>query len=80
MILVEGEVSGRAVRDIRSGYLAKLTAHEKGREKRLTARLGGLYSPRSDWRNCFEGDQKFRSLGGFENSWTLAPQDMPLAN
>jgi hypothetical protein len=27
-----------------------------------------------------EGDQEFRSLGGFEKSWTLAPQDMPLAN
>lgn len=27
-----------------------------------------------------EGDREFRSLGGFENSWTLAPQDMPLAN
>jgi hypothetical protein len=49
--------------DIRGGYLAKLTAHEKIQEKRLMAQLGGLCSPRSDWRQCFEGDQEFRSLG-----------------
>jgi hypothetical protein len=63
--------------DIRSGYLAKLTAHEKAQERQLMAQLGGgLYSPLADWRN-FEGDQEFRSLGGFENSWTFAPQDLP---
>jgi hypothetical protein len=63
--------------DIRGGYLARLTAHEKAEERQLMAQLGGLYSPRADWRNFFEGDQEFRPLGGFENSWTLAPQDLP---
>jgi hypothetical protein len=64
--------------DIRGGYLAKLTAHEKAEERQLLAQLGGLYSPRADWRNLFEGDQEFRPLGGFENSWTLAARELPL--
>ena len=66
--------------DIRDGYLAKLTAHEKTEERRLLAELGALDAVRFAWRQYLESDQEFRSLGGFANAWTLAPQDLPVAS
>jgi anaerobic magnesium-protoporphyrin IX monomethyl ester cyclase len=67
--------------DVRGGYLAKLTAHEKMQERLLVAELNGAYrSGRPEWGQIFELGQQLPSLGGFENSWTLAPQDLPIAN
>jgi anaerobic magnesium-protoporphyrin IX monomethyl ester cyclase len=63
--------------DIRGGYLAKLTAHEKMQERRLSAELCAVDAARFEWRQFLESDQEFRSLGGFANAWTLAPQDLP---
>jgi anaerobic magnesium-protoporphyrin IX monomethyl ester cyclase len=67
--------------EIRDGYLAKLTAHELDHERRLLAEVSELYwaihvrhglsRPRAD---------EIRGDGGFENSWTLALQDLPAAN
>ena len=65
--------------DIRGGYLAKLTAHEKMQERSLLAELGAVDAARFEWRQFLESDQEFRSLGGFANAWTLAPQDLPVA-
>jgi hypothetical protein len=65
--------------DIRGGYLAKLTAHEKMQERLLLAELGTVNPARFEWRQFLESDQEFRSLGGFANAWTLAPQDLPVA-
>jgi anaerobic magnesium-protoporphyrin IX monomethyl ester cyclase len=65
--------------DVRGGYLAKLTAHEKMQERRLLAEVGAVDAARFTWRQYLESDQEFRSLGGFANAWTLAPQDLPAA-
>jgi anaerobic magnesium-protoporphyrin IX monomethyl ester cyclase len=64
--------------DIRGGYLAKLTAHEKMQERRLITELDTVNAGRFEWRQFLESDQEFRSLGGFANAWTLAPQDLPV--
>ena len=45
----------------------------------LTAELGGMHAAGAEWLQFFEGDQALRSFGGFENSWTLAEQDLPVA-
>ena len=65
--------------DIKGGYLAKLTTHEKTQERRLLAEVGAVDAGRFAWRQYLESDQEFRSLGGFANAWTLAPQDLPVA-
>jgi anaerobic magnesium-protoporphyrin IX monomethyl ester cyclase len=65
--------------DIKGGYLAKLTAHEKMQERRLLTEVGAVDAARFAWRQHLESDQEFRSLGGFANAWTLAPQDLPVA-
>ncbi len=65
--------------DIKGGYLAKLTTHEKTQERRLLAEVGTVDAGRFMWRQYLESDQEFRSLGGFANAWTLAPQDLPVA-
>jgi anaerobic magnesium-protoporphyrin IX monomethyl ester cyclase len=65
--------------DIRAGFLAKLTAHEKMQERLLIAELGGMHAAGAGWRQFLEGDQALRSSGGFANSWTLAEQDLPVA-
>lgn len=65
--------------DVRGGYLAKLTAHEKTQERLLMADLDTLNAARFEWRRYLESDQEFRSLGGFANAWTLAPNDLPIA-
>jgi anaerobic magnesium-protoporphyrin IX monomethyl ester cyclase len=65
--------------DIRGGFLAKLTAHEKMQERLLTAELGGMRAAGAEWLEFLEGAQARRSFGGFENSWTLAEQDLPVA-
>ena len=65
--------------DIRGGYLAKLTAHEKMQERRLLSELGAVDAARFTGRQFLESDQEFRSLGGFANAWTLATQDLPVA-
>ena len=66
--------------DIKGGYLAKLTTHEKTQERRLLAEVGAVDAGRFAWRQYLESDQEFRSLGGFANAWTLAPQDLPVAS
>src|SRR5271165_977455 len=63
--------------DIRGGYLARLTAHEKTQERLLMAQLGGLFRANAEWGRLLERAEDLRGLGGFENSWTLAPQDLP---
>jgi radical SAM superfamily enzyme YgiQ (UPF0313 family) len=65
--------------DIGGGYLAKLTAHEKMQERRLLAELGALDAASFQRQNFLESEREFRSLGGFANAWTLAPQDLPVA-
>ena len=65
--------------DIRGGFLAKLTTHEKMQERRLLAELGQSMPALRMWRQFLESDEEFRSLGGFDNAWTLAPQDLPVA-
>jgi len=65
--------------DIRGGYLGKLTAHEKAQERRLTGELRSLYSAFPEWTQLLEGTEILRSFGGFDNAWTLAPQDAPAA-
>jgi hypothetical protein len=56
-----------------------LTAHEKTQERLLMAELDTVNAARFEWRQYLESDQEFRSLGGFANAWTLAPQDLPVA-
>ncbi len=63
--------------DIRSGYLGKLTAHEKTQERGIRAELRGLYSTSPEWEQLLGGAEFLRSFGGFDNAWTLAPQDLP---
>jgi hypothetical protein len=63
--------------DVRGGYLARLTAHEKMQERRLLTEVDAVDAARFTWRQYLESDQEFRSLGGFANAWTLAPQDLP---
>ena len=46
-------------------------------ERRLSAELCAVDAARFEWRQFLESDQEFRSLGGFANAWTLAPQDLP---
>ena len=65
--------------DVRGGYLAKLTAHEKTQERLLMADLDTVNAARFEWRQYLESDQEFRSLGGFANAWTVAPNDLPIA-
>jgi anaerobic magnesium-protoporphyrin IX monomethyl ester cyclase len=65
--------------DVRGGYLARLTTHEKVQERRLLTEVGAVDTARFTWRQYLESDQEFRSLGGFANAWTLAPQDLPVA-
>ena len=43
------------------------------------AELDTVNAARFEWRQYLESDQEFRSLGGFANAWTLAPQDLPIA-
>jgi hypothetical protein len=42
------------------------------------AEVGAVDGTRFAWRQYLESDQEFRSLGGFANAWTLAPQDLPV--
>jgi anaerobic magnesium-protoporphyrin IX monomethyl ester cyclase len=65
--------------DIRGGFLAKLTAHEKMQERLLAAELDGMRGAGAEWLEFLEGAQARRSFGGFENSWTLAERDLPVA-
>jgi hypothetical protein len=48
-------------------------------ERLLIAELGGMHAAGAGWRQFLEGDQALRSSGGFANSWTLAEQDLPVA-
>ena len=43
------------------------------------AELGGVYPAPAEWRQFLEGAGELPSFGGFENSWTLAPRDLPVA-
>ena len=65
--------------DIRGGFLAKLTAHEKMQERGVADQLRRLYSASPEWAQLLEGGEILRSFGGFDNAWTLAPQDLPVA-
>jgi anaerobic magnesium-protoporphyrin IX monomethyl ester cyclase len=66
--------------DIRGGYLAKLTAHEKMQERRMRAELVGLHPASPEWAQLLERAEILRSFGGFDNAWTLAPRDLPAAS
>jgi len=60
--------------DIRSGFLAGLTAHELTQERELEANLATTY-----WGALARqehGSTRQRVVGGFGNSWTLAEQDL----
>jgi anaerobic magnesium-protoporphyrin IX monomethyl ester cyclase len=65
--------------DIRGGFLAKLTTHEKMQERLLTAELGRMNAAGPEWLQFLEGAEARGSFGGFENSWTLAEQDLRAA-
>lgn len=66
--------------DIRQGYLAKLTAHELAQERRLAAEVSNLFwSARARQGYRAAEAEKFLGLGAFENSWTLASQDLAAA-
>jgi hypothetical protein len=63
--------------DIRRGYLGKLTAQER----QLTAEVSAFYwSARARQGLSLPQSHELRLLGGFENSWTLAPQDLRVAH
>jgi hypothetical protein len=67
--------------DIRRGYLGKLTAHELAQERQLTAEVSAFYwSARACQGLSLPQSHELRLLGGFENSWTLAPQDLRVAH
>lgn len=67
--------------DIRHGYLGRLTAHELAQERQLTAEVSAFYwSARARQGLSTPEFKELRLLGGFENSWTLAPQDLRVAN
>jgi radical SAM superfamily enzyme YgiQ (UPF0313 family) len=67
--------------DIRHGYLGRLTAHELSQERQLTAEVSAFYwAARARQGLSTPEFQELRLLGGFENSWTLAPQDLRVAH
>jgi anaerobic magnesium-protoporphyrin IX monomethyl ester cyclase len=66
--------------DIHNGYLAKLTAHELAQERQLTSQTAAYYWSVRDRNGSSTREDGLRLLGGFENSWTLAPQDLGAAN
>jgi hypothetical protein len=67
--------------DIKHGYLGKLTAHELSQERQLIAELSAFYwSARARQGLLSPESQELRLFGAFENSWTLAPQDLRVAH
>ncbi len=64
--------------DIRHGYLGRLTAHELAQERQLTAEVSAFYwSARARQGLATPQSPGLGLLGGFENSWTLAPARSP---
>lgn len=67
--------------DIRRGYLAKLTAHELAQERQLLAEVSAFYwAARARQGISTPRSHELGLFGGFENSWTLAPQDLQAAH
>ncbi len=67
--------------DIRHGYLGRLTAHELAQERQLTAEVSAFYwAARARQGLSTPEFKELRLLGGFENSWTVAPQDLRVAH
>jgi hypothetical protein len=60
--------------DIKGGFLGRLTAHELAQEQQLMARVGDFF-----WSARARNGMPERLLGGFENSWTVAPRDLRVA-
>jgi anaerobic magnesium-protoporphyrin IX monomethyl ester cyclase len=64
---------------INDGFLAAVRAHEQAQEQRLLAEATDLYwSVRASDERRLSGAPG--SIGGFENSWTVSPLDLALAN
>jgi hypothetical protein len=66
---------------INAGFLAALTAHERAHEQRLLAEAHELYwsvRQRQGFSPSHEpvDERGPGGLGGFENSWTVAPRDL----
>ena len=67
--------------NIRQGYLARLTAHELAQERQLLAEVSAFYwAARARQGLSIAKAQELGLYGGFENSWTLAPQDLRSAS
>jgi radical SAM superfamily enzyme YgiQ (UPF0313 family) len=61
--------------NIRQGFLASLTEHERAQETRLSAQVEALYrSVRARETRPWLTGRSARALGGFENTWTFAPR------
>ncbi len=61
--------------DIRQGFLASLTAHEREQERQLSAKIDALYfSVRSRQPVMMPASRAAPALGGFVNTWTYAPR------
>jgi hypothetical protein len=66
--------------EIRTGYLARLTAHELEQERRLKDEVNRFYWSTRARQGLAETDSEaLRLLGAFESSWTLAPRDLEAA-
>jgi len=66
--------------EIGSGYLARLTAHELEQERRLKVEVNQFYWSTRASRGSAEPDSEaLRLLGAFENSWTVSPRDLRMA-
>lgn len=62
--------------EIKRGFLASLTVHERARERELLAQASEFYwSVRARQGLPAPGFGHLGRIGGFENSWTVAPQD-----
>ena len=67
--------------EINRGFLATLTAHELAQERRLLNQATELYwSVRSRQGVSTASEPTPGGTGGFENSWTVAPRDLAIAN
>jgi radical SAM superfamily enzyme YgiQ (UPF0313 family) len=63
--------------DIRTGYLARLTAHELEQERVLKDEARQFYWSTRASRG--PDSKELRLLGAFENSWTVSPRDLHAA-
>ena len=67
--------------DIKGGYLARLTAHELAQERQLLVEVSAFYwSARARQGRPIAKHQELGLYGGFENSWTVAPQDLRITH